>query len=206
MHFVLKPEPQNRLVERLRSETMSLHQQLDTKILSHNPFGELDAYIPFLQMQYGFHLAMESIYNDVRLQELFPDLEHRSRLELIRKDLQDLQASLPGTLPLPTAETTAHQALGWLFVSEGSRLGAVALSKRAALLGLSSSHGARHLNTASPDGPAVAWRELTNVLSRLEISTSEEDEIANEAKQAFAYVLLLAEQLYWKTTPTALHA
>ena len=75
-------------------------------------------------------------------------------------------------------------ALGWLYVAEGSNLGAAFLLKWAAALGLNETHGARHL-AASPEGRARHWRSFTEALDGIELTQAEEGRVADGAREAF---------------------
>lgn len=197
----------NCLLERMRSETMTSHKRLDSLVMSHDPFGKRENYIPFLRMQYCFHSDLERIYQDKNLQTLFPLLPQRSRLTLLSQDLEDLRiAKAPLKQRLVVLqELTLQESLGWLFVSEGSRLGAVSLSRRAAALGLSENFGARHL-ASPPEGAASAWHEFTRIISRLLFSREEEDLAVAGALAAFAHIIDLAKMQMWSNREAMVHA
>ncbi|NWM49713.1 biliverdin-producing heme oxygenase, partial [Escherichia coli] len=74
-------------------------------------------------------------------------------------------AFIPGAVKIPAA-------LGWLYVAEGSSMGAALLRKAAAKLDLSDTHGARHLAPA-PEGPAAHWRTFTAALDAVTLSDAE---------------------------------
>ncbi|MNY45847.1 Heme oxygenase [compost metagenome] len=86
-----------------------------------------------------------------------PDLEMRGRQEASLADLADLGVAPPEGEWASTG-VGMPAALGWLYVSEGSTLGAAFLFKEAKeRLGLSETFGARNL-AAYPQGRALAWR------------------------------------------------
>src|SRR3546814_7478223 len=94
------------------------------------------------------------------LQSLFPDLSALQRLHLVPADLTYLQLGPPQTMApcfVPGDVVDIPAALGWLYVAEGSNMGAALLRKEAAKIGLSDNHGARHLAPA-PAGPAQIGR------------------------------------------------
>jgi heme oxygenase len=78
-------------------------------------------------------------------------------------------------------------ALGWLYVAEGSNMGAAVLRKEAHKLGLTDHHGARHLAPA-PEGPAPHWRAFTAALDAVELHEDEEKRSEAGALEAFARV------------------
>ena len=87
------------------------------------------------------------------------------------------------------------EALGWLFVSEGSKLGAAFLIKRAVGLGLSETFGARHLGEPA-GGRAEGWKSFTHTLDSLEFSAEEEAAVEKGAIDAFVRFTVLLEQAY----------
>ena len=112
------------------------------------------------------------------------------RLPLIAADLEDLELAPPYADPpafLPDLAPDVPMALGWLYVAEGSNLGAAILRKEAAKLGLSDTYGARHL-APTPEGPAAHWRAFTAGLDAVEMTADEEARAAAGAEAAFARV------------------
>ncbi len=87
------------------------------------------------------------------------------------------------------------EALGWIFVSEGSKLGAAFLIKRAVGLGLSETFGARHLGEPA-GGRAEGWKSFIKTLDSLEFSAEEEAAVEKGAIDAFVRFTVLLEQAY----------
>lgn len=179
--------------KRLKAATGDTHQRLDTGIMAADPFGDRDRYGRFLAVQYLFHRDLDALYSDARLDALLPDLSGRRRLDQIAEDIADLGQALPecdgpalfgasdgGPVDLP-------MAFGWLYVAEGSNLGAAFLFKAAAKLGLNGDFGARHL-AGHPDGRAIHWREFTAALDALALTPDEEMRVVEGAKAAFVRV------------------
>jgi len=102
-------------------------------------------------------------------------------------------------VPTPVAGALKNpskaEALGWLFVSEGSKLGAAFLIKRAVGLGLSETFGARHLGEPT-GGRAEGWKKFTRTLDALELSAEEEAAAEKGAVDAFVRFTVLLEQAY----------
>ncbi|MFX6949703.1 biliverdin-producing heme oxygenase, partial [Acinetobacter baumannii] len=81
----------------------------------------------------------------------------------------------PGEAVIATGNVAMPEALGWLYVSEGSTLGAAFLLKEVKdKLGLSESFGARNL-AAYPEGRAVVWRRFVSFLDAPGLSAQEQD-------------------------------
>lgn len=171
--------------QRLKSATHEAHDRLDKRIMAARPFASRENYGRFLQVQYRFHCDMEDYFLSPVLAELVPELADRQRLPQIRADLADLG------LPPPEADTAGDRydgqvaaGLGWLYVAEGSNLGAAVLLKQAARLGLDEQFGARHL-AGHPDGRARHWREFTAVLDRIALAPEQELAVIEAASTAF---------------------
>ncbi|MPT47052.1 MAG: biliverdin-producing heme oxygenase [Sphingobium sp.] len=182
--------------KRLKAMTHETHERLDKSIMSLDTFKSVEGYGRFVQMQYLFHRDIKALYDDAALQTLLPGLEGRRRLPLIIADLADLGLTAPATDAPPVfaaGSVDAPTALGWLYVAEGSNMGAALLRKEAAKLGLSDIHGARHLAPAE-EGPAAHWRAFTAGLDAATLTPEEEARAAEGANTAFAQVQRFAEK------------
>lgn len=181
--------------KRLKAMTHEVHDRLDKSIMEASSFDCLEGYGRFAGVQWTFHRDIDVLYDDAALIALLPGLPERRRMALIAGDLADLglatpPAETPPAFPQGQAADVAT-ALGWLYVAEGSNLGAALLRKEAAKLGLSDSHGARHL-APSGGGPAAHWRVFTAALDAAVLTPEEEDRAAAGARAAFARVQALA--------------
>lgn len=180
----------------LRAATSEAHGRLDKRIMAAKPFQDRERYGRFLLVQYAFHREIDALYDNPALDRLLPDLAGRRRLGLIQKDLSDLGISAPviDTQPLFAAEIDLPTALGWLYVAEGSNLGAAFLLKEAEALGLSEGFGARHL-AGAPEGRGLHWRTFTAALDTIDLSSAENDRVISGATAAFTQVYRLVEEL-----------
>lgn len=176
--------------KRLKSVTNAVHEGVDRSIMSAASFASIERYKQFLAIQYLFHRDVAALYADPRLQAVFPDLVQRCRLPLVTADMSDLGVDEPDAgAPVFIASQPANKgtALGWLYVAEGSNMGAALLRKEAQKLGLTDNLGARHLAPA-PEGPAPHWRAFTAALDAVELSEDEEKRARDGALEAFARV------------------
>jgi len=176
--------------KRLKAATSSLHEDVDRSIMSTSAFTDVDRYKQFLTIQYRFHRDVAALYEDPRLQALFRELSRRCRLPLVAADLEDLGVAKPDEEApafLSGEPVDVGTALGWLYVAEGSNMGAALLRKEAAKIGLSDDFGARHLAPA-PEGPAPHWRAFVAALDAVELTEDEEHRATAGAGAAFARV------------------
>lgn len=173
---------------RLKAHTASAHDRLDQSVMAAASFETLSAYGRFVAAQALFHHDIGALYEDAALQALLPGLVERRRLMLIRTDLADLGLEDPVASAVPAfskdGAIDTPSALGWLYVAEGSNLGAALLRKQAAKLGLSDERGARHL-APTEEGPAGHWRRFTAALDAADLTLEEEGRVVDGAVAAF---------------------
>lgn len=176
---------------RLKAATHTTHDRLDASIMDRSPFASRERYALFVQVQHGFHREIDALYDDATLDALLPDLKGRRRFGLIGQDLADLEVETPvyGSDPAfgPGALVDLPTALGWLYVAEGSNLGAAFLLKAALKLELSEEFGARHL-AGAPEGRGLHWRTFTAALDAVPLSQEDEGRVVAGAQAAFTRV------------------
>ncbi|MFL1516905.1 biliverdin-producing heme oxygenase [Pseudomonas prosekii] len=181
--------------QRLNQITNAPHTKLDALVKAHAPFETQANFARFVVAQYLFQSELVALYNDAELTAIVPDLPARCRAEAAKADLADLDTEVPAPVAGAVKNPGKAAALGWLFVSEGSKLGAAFLIKRAVGLGLSETFGARHLGEPA-GGRAEGWKSFVKTLDSLEFSAQEEAEIEQAAVDAFNRFTVLLEQAY----------
>ncbi|MGS1007006.1 biliverdin-producing heme oxygenase [Achromobacter anxifer] len=180
--------------KRLKALTTSTHDTLDRRIMDAGIFDSRERYAGFLRVQYRFMRDVDALYARTDLAALLPDLSERRRLDLVAQDLADLGDALPRASSAVDAETSLPHALGWLYVSEGSTLGAAVLYKLAgSRLGLDRDFGARHLN-GHAEGVARHWRGFAAALDAVPLTVEEEQLVVTGAQAAFGTVRGYVEQ------------
>jgi heme oxygenase len=182
---------------RLKAATAPTHERLDMRIMSAGAFANKESYGRFAQMQHGFHRDIDALYSNPKLDALLPDLQGRRRFAQIGQDLNDLGIAPLDISEAPEfgAEADIPAALGWLYVAEGSNLGAAFLIKEAEKLGLSATNGARHL-AGHPEGRGKHWRSFTTALDALELTEDENARVIAGADAAFRRVHALADRVF----------
>jgi heme oxygenase (biliverdin-IX-beta and delta-forming) len=181
-------------IQRLKALTTSTHDTLDKRIMRAEPFASRERYALFLDVQHHFHADVAPLYADGELNRRLPGLADRDRYEALRQDIADL-GGIAGELVSTTGPLSPAAALGWVYVAEGSNLGAAFLRKEAAKIGLSDDFGARHL-AGHPDGRGLHWRSFVSAYNDLPLSAAEEAEAAEGAKAAFRRVHGLVEEIF----------
>lgn len=192
MNIAVTPTDDLSRAKRLRAATHETHERLDHGIMAKAPFQDHTRYGLFVTVQYHFHNDIDALYQDPALLALLPGLADLRRLPLIAQDLQDLGLAQPTAEPPAAAGADLPTALGWLYVSEGSNLGAAFLLKEAAKLGLGETKGARHL-AGHPEGRGLAWRRFTAMLDTVALQPEDEQRVIAGANAAFTRVHNLVE-------------
>ncbi|MCX5581674.1 biliverdin-producing heme oxygenase [Kaistia terrae] len=173
----------------LKAETTETHSRLDQSIMAGRPFESRERYALFLTVQHQFHRDIDALYANPALDRLLPDLAGRRRFGDVEQDLGDLAVAVPTAATTPAFDGNADipTALGWLYVAEGSNLGAAFLIKEAAKLGLSETFGARHL-AGAPEGRGLHWKTFTAALDSVDLDEAEEARMIEGARAAFRRV------------------
>lgn len=184
---------------RLKAATHATHDRLDQSIMARDPFSAVERYVRFLKVQHAFHRDIDALYDDPTLGSMLPDMQGRRRFPLVAEDLAALGGEAPAVDAPPAftagAPVDVPTALGWLYVAEGSNLGAAILLKEAAKLGLDAENGARHL-AGAPEGRGLHWRTFTAALDSVELTEEEEARVVAGAETAFRRVHGLVEQMF----------
>lgn len=187
--------------QRLNQLTHAPHTELDALVKSHAPFETRESFARFVVAQYLFQNELKALYTNPELIAIVPDLAERCRAEQAGLDLGDLNTDIPADFAGAVQNPSLGEAMGWIFVSEGSKLGAAFLIKRAVGLGLSDSFGARHLGEPA-GGRAEGWKQFTRILDGLELSAEEEAKAEQGAVAAFERFTELLKHAY-ATAPKA---
>jgi heme oxygenase len=171
--------------QRLNQITHEPHSRLDALVKSHDPFASRERFARFVAAQYLFQRDLQPLYADQQLGKLIPELATRCRVEQAELDLLDLQQAVPeGDQAIRSTSMAIGEALAWLFVSEGSKLGAAFLLKRMPALGLSETFGARHLGEPK-GGRSQGWKSFVSALDDVELTAEQERQAEAAAIAAF---------------------
>jgi heme oxygenase len=179
--------------QRLKRATRELHEALDRRMMQADLFSDRARYALFLAMQRRFHAEIAVLYGAPDLIAIAPDLASRRKLEEIERDMADVGAVVPAADLQPVDPGDRASVLGWLYVAEGSSLGAAFLLKEAEKLGLGAEFGARHL-AAHPEGRGLHWRRFTQALDAADLTEAEDARAEAAAVTAFRRVRAIAEE------------
>ncbi|WP_369920218.1 biliverdin-producing heme oxygenase [Marinomonas polaris] len=170
----------------LKLSTRTDHDGVDKMVMASKPFENEANYAKFLTLQHIFHLSVAPLYQQADLQDLFPGLAELPRLSAVKLDLMDLGMK-PEVDPAALAKVDdVYEAIGWLYCSEGSNIGAAFLYKETQKLNFDANRGARHL-AAHEDGRAPHWRKFVAQLDALKLTESQQASAVKGAIDAFDF-------------------
>jgi len=182
----------------LKASTADVHDNIDKSIMDKDPFANTENYIQFLTLQYYFLNDVSALYGHSELNMVIENLAARRRLNMLEQDFQDLEYPVPASAftSLISNETDLATALGWLYVVEGSKVGAAMLGKQAqARLLLTKKYGARYLSGPGA-GRGSDWRHLVQLIDSIELNDTQERALINGARQAFTRFQLFQAHVY----------
>ena len=145
-------------------------------LFSRFELGREDDYRRFLLAQAAAFLPIEEALDRSGAAELVPDWKERKRGNLLRADLEALEASEPHALEAPKLTDDAAK-LGAIYVLEGSRLGGAIMK--------------RHLPDIAPRAFLSApqsqgsWRKLLEMLDMFLYRSDQLDAAVGTAKAVF---------------------
>ena len=120
----------NSLSLRLKQETAAEHERMHQLMSEAKVFSSKEKYAQFTLSQYYFQREIEHLFEKEGVAGLIPDLDIRGRSKQALADLNDLGIQ-PNGQQLQSENVQLPEALGWIYVSEGSTLGAAFLFKEA---------------------------------------------------------------------------
>lgn len=183
------------LSARLKRDTNDQHELMHRLMEQGQPFASRTQYARFVCAQYVFQRDVEYLFADPSLQAAVADLAVRGRQAAALADLADLGVAMPPPA-LASLDVRMPAALGWLYVSEGSTLGAAFLFKEAReRLGLSAEFGARNL-AAYPEGRALVWRRFVASLDSDALDAAAQQQVIDGAHAAYRRFGALLQQYF----------
>lgn len=184
----------NSLSLRLKQETAAEHERMHQLMSQANVFSSKEKYAQFTLSQYYFQREIEHLFEKEGVAGLIPDLDIRGRSKQALADLNDLGIQ-PNEQQLQSENVQLPEALGWIYVSEGSTLGAAFLFKEAQKhLGFSETFAARNL-AAYPEGRAKVWKRFVQALDETGFDQTQQDRVVQGALDAFGYFGQALDQL-----------
>jgi heme oxygenase (biliverdin-IX-beta and delta-forming) len=179
--------------KKLREETAESHQKLEENELSKKLLASgvtLADYQAYLIRLYGVNAACEQHIFPV-IGHLFPDLDKRSKTDLLVNDLRHTGLSDQQIAEIPVPELRSDStgsALGTTYVIEGSTLGGRMIFKHIhSKFGFDEKAGASYFaGYGQETGPM--WKSFMATLSQYAVESGESADIIQSAKQTFSLI------------------
>ncbi|RYZ75380.1 MAG: biliverdin-producing heme oxygenase [Proteobacteria bacterium] len=180
------------VLQRLRFETRSAHEQLEKNIDLLGRAWTMEFYRDLLEKFYGFYSIIEPpIFAHLQWEQVGINVDERRKTYSLSQDLEFIGlgsqeiARLPHCKSAPIAGTFP-QALGCAYVLEGSTLGGQVITRHLRRqLGVKPGYGATFFTSYGPD-ISSKWRDFTNVLNSCEFSEADEDMLVQYACNTFS--------------------
>lgn len=173
------------IATRLKQATHTAHQQLEGLMIpAMKQIRHQRGYAQLLYLFYGYYQPLESLLEPFVGQYL-PDIHTRRKAALILDDLQALEAdtsAIPQAPALPLIENAA-QAMGALYVLEGSTLGGTHIA-RMLQQQLGSDTGLSFFYGYGPE-TGSKWKTFVDALNAFPAGDQAEQEMINAANETF---------------------
>ena len=171
---------------RLRSATQNAHRRLDAVVNDAGYFVDRPSYAAYLKATWRAREPLELALHNCGAEQLFDLWPDRAIAAALCADIQDVTlaaARTQGSAIVAGHTFSPAQALGTLYVLEGSALGARHLAPRAHAIGMSATFGARHFaqQTAIPR----TWSAFLRVLEAVPFNAAQEDACVAASIAAF---------------------
>jgi heme oxygenase len=169
----------------LREATRDAHEQMEQSLNLFHPEFTIEDYQHLLRQWYGFHAAWEPASAALFGEAMADFLQVRRKLPLLADDLGDLEPAAPA----PIMWTDRSDALGTLYVIEGSTLGGQLITRKLQdRYGVSSSFFASY-------GPDIGrrWQETKQLLDRPPFEV-EDAKVIDGARRTFEFLQAWLEQ------------
>jgi len=175
----------------LKLQTSHEHQQLEALMLPClNSITQKSQYVQLLHTFYGYFKPVEEAVAPFMTKEVLPDWPLRRKAQTILQDLAALEQKEP---PICLSNRLPHiqtlpQALGALYVLEGSTLGGRGITKmllKNTEVGLAPQQVQFFAGYGSQTG--AMWTTFVNVLNSFQWSAAETAEMVEAANQTFYF-------------------
>lgn len=195
------------ILARLRNATRPEHEEIEAQLNLPSWLTSTQSYRYLLDRFFGFFEPVEAALCDIpMLHVIIPDLAARMRTGLLQRDLVVLGASrdtvdrLPRCSKLPRLYSTA-EAVGCLYVLEGSTLGGQFIARQVRASGPSLSQACHFFNSHG-DNVGSMWKRFCLAVEQYGLKhPAEAHEICTAAKQTFNSL-----QVWMLGPPTADHS
>ncbi len=175
------------IMEQLKNETKEAHQLLERLLIPYiKQTNTIEAYIRLLQMFYGYMKPVEALIDEHIAKEEIPFYSSRRKALSLLHDLTYWKHNDLPPLADELPEITNHyQALGAMYVFEGSTLGGSIINKiLMENLGKDSQEGFSFYNGYG-DETREMWTSFTEAVNNTQMDSDDRNEIVMAANDTF---------------------
>lgn len=183
-----------RILTELKSQTRPQHDSVEGnrfgKAMMDGTLNESD-YCLFLQKFYGFHIPLERALSGFAWNDVGINFDERRKIEFLEKDLRALGmsseeiANLPEAPMLPSM-ATMEEAIGVVYVMEGSTLGGQLQSRQVQkMFGRDAESGAAYFSSYGAN-VGMMWKAFCEAIVKVAGDNEEKEKvIIASAQQTF---------------------
>lgn len=175
------------ILQRLKSETLAWHQQVEQRVDVTHRVQSVDAYRELLVAFYGFYAPLEAELAKVDWKPLGIDWTERRKVHLLERDLSLVgvdAAEIARCDQLPALADETH-ALGCLYVLEGATLGGQYIERQLAQqLQMKPESGAAFFHSYG-ERRGEMWNLFREALVRYATTAEREDQLVRSASETF---------------------
>ena len=174
-------------MEQLKNETKEAHQSLEKLLIPYiKQTNTTEAYSRLLEMFYGYMKPVEDLIDQHVAKDKIPAYSNRRKVESLLNDLKHSGNNDIPQLADELPEINSHnQAIGAMYVFEGSTLGGKIINKiLMGNLGKESQEGFSFYNGYGEQTHAM-WGSFTGALNEAELNEADRHEIVASANDTF---------------------
>lgn len=171
----------------LKERTLDAHRELEALLITRlKSIKSSNDYVRILKWFYDFYAPLEIQILHQLPRDILPDLPSRRKSELLLNDIESAtgESYEPSQLNFFPINNT-FEALGALYVMEGSTLGGIIIRKM--LMKILPADSDRHLTFFGGYGSETGfmWETFKNVLDTYPLDDDQRDLVINSANQTF---------------------
>lgn len=176
------------IMQRLRAETKETHQDLEKLLVPRiKSANSSEKYLQLLGLFYGYFKPVEQQIAQYIDSSFLPDYNERRKSHSIINDIQSMDAAgnLPGLCSDLPSITNQYEALGALYVLEGSTLGGQVISKMLKNnLGFDGDGGLTFFSGYGND-TEKRWAIFTDIMNKHVVGPTTQNETVSGANETF---------------------
>jgi heme oxygenase len=174
------------LHDRLRARTQTLHEQAERALNLEARLSSIEAYCGLLRTLWQLHAGYEAAFAGQSWSSSPIDFAARRRSDMLLTDLNVLGAADIPSVPFDTPVIGPFDAIGCLYVLEGSTLGGQIILRHAEeRLGLTAANGAGFFHGYGARTGEM-WRQLVDAINLTPANAAEEDIVEGGARRVFS--------------------